>query len=119
MYTLIDQDTVQWAVLIAIIIAALASCTHVISCVVRNLTFIHDTQRSVAELHNQYARDLMRLRGHDEDGNPIEDDEDVIEAIPIDDAPAQQPETAAESAPTEAPPETQTEPAEQHQAAAA
>ncbi|MEM1185423.1 MAG: hypothetical protein AAGI53_10545 [Planctomycetota bacterium] len=77
----IDQNTVQWIVLAVAIIVAVASGTHIVTSLVRNVTYVHDTHRAVVELQNRYTRDLMRLRGVP---MPGEDDE-VFDVDVIDD----------------------------------
>ncbi|MEM7755399.1 MAG: hypothetical protein AAF297_07155 [Planctomycetota bacterium] len=86
MDSVIDQNTAQWIFYGAVTLAALFAGLHVVSSLVRNLTYVHDVQRSVAHLQNTYTRDLMRLRGLDvpealdesdiveldDEGNPVE-----------------------------------------------
>ena len=76
----IDQNTAQWIVLAVAIIVAVASGTHIVTSLVRNVTYVHDTHRAVVELQNRYTRDLMRLRGTPMPGEDDEEfDVDIID----------------------------------------
>ncbi len=60
-----SDTTLQWISYGMIAAVALLGSLHILTSLVRNETYLHDTKVAVAHLREKYAQELMRLHGID------------------------------------------------------
>lgn len=60
---LVDDTTLQWISYGMIAAVALLGSLHILTSLVRNETYLHDTKVAVAELREKYTQELMALHG--------------------------------------------------------
>lgn len=58
-----DSATLQWISYGLIAAVALLGSLHILTSLVRNETYVHDTRVAVAELREKYTQELMAMHG--------------------------------------------------------